>query len=185
LYPTTLEALAFQERATLCCGAAAPVPLRASARDALDALLLNDPLAAAIPLAWGANLMVNDALWPAVRVSGNESPLMVNSEVLMLALETVMLDPVAVIEPVRLLLCPTVTLPKLRVAGLTASWPGTVGVPAKVMVSVELEASEVTTMDPEALAPEVGLNAAPKVKLWPGLRVIGRFNPVTLKPVPG
>ena len=43
----------------------------------------------------------------------------------MLAPETVMLDPLAVSEPLKLLLCPTVTLPKLNVAGLTANWPET------------------------------------------------------------
>ena len=116
-------------------------------------------------------LTVNDALCPAVRVSGSESPLTVNSEVLMLALETVMLDPVAVSEAVKLLLCPTVTLPKLSVAGLTASWPGTVAVPARVMVSMESEASETTDNRSGGAAAGSWIEAAPKVKLCPGLRV--------------
>lgn len=60
-------------------------------------------------------------LWPAARVSGSEIPLTVNSEVLMLAAETVTPDPLAVSVVVRLLLCPTVTLPKFSVAGLTAN----------------------------------------------------------------
>ena len=66
-------------------------------------------------------MTVNDALCPAFRVSGRESPVTVNSDVLILAFETVMLDPLAVSEAVRLLLCPTITLPKLNVAGLTTS----------------------------------------------------------------
>ena len=90
---------------------------------------------------------------------------MVNSEVVILASETVMLEPVAVRVAVRLLLCPTTTLPKLNEAGLTASWPATVAVPARVMVRVGLEASDTTAIDPVALPPEVGLKAAPKVKL--------------------
>ena len=64
---------------------------------------------------------MNDLLWPAARVSGSEIPLTVNSEVLMLAAETVTPDPLAVRVPVKLLLCPTITLPKFSVAGLTAS----------------------------------------------------------------
>ena len=129
-------------------------------------------------------MTVNEALCPALRVSGSESPLMVNSEVVMPASETVMLEPVAVRVAVRLLLCPTTTLPKLNEAGLTANWPATVAVPARVIVRVGLEASETTEIDPVALPPEVGLNAAPKVKLCPGFKVMGRVNPVTLKPVP-
>jgi len=129
-------------------------------------------------------LTVNEALCPAVRVRGNASPLTVNSEVLMLAFDTVMLEPVAVSEAVKFLLCPTVTVPKFSVAGLTASCPETVAVAASVMVRLPSEASEATAIAPEKLPPETGLNAAPKVKLCPGLRVRGRLNPVMLKPVP-
>ena len=52
------------------------------------------------------------------------------------------------------------------------------------MVIRESEASETTEIDPEALPPEVGVKTAPKVKLCPGLRLKGKFNPVTRKPVP-
>src|SRR5450755_1542742 len=106
---------------------------------------------------------------------------MVNSDVLMPAFDTVMLDPVAVREAVKLLVCPTVTLPKLNVAGLTANWPATVAVPARVMVSEGSEASDATEIDPVASPPEVGVNFAAKVKLCPGARVTGRFNPVAVK----
>ena len=123
-------------------------------------------------------------LWPAARESGSEIPLTVNSVVLILAPETVTPDPLAVSVAVKLLLCPTVTLPKFRVAGLTANWPETLAVPAREMVSWESEASETTEIDPEALPPEVGVKTAPKVKLCPGLRLKGKFNPVTRKPVP-
>jgi hypothetical protein len=95
-----------------------------------------------------------------------------------------MLEPLAVSDADRLLLCPTVTLPKLNVDGLTANWPATVAVPAMEIVKVELDASETTEIDPVALPPDVGANTAPKVKLCPALKVRGRLNPVTLKPVP-
>ena len=141
-------------------------------------------MAVAAPLDCGVKVTVKDALCPAFKVSGRESPLIVNSEVLPPAFERVMLDPLAVSEAVRLLLCPTVTLPKLKLAGLTASCPATVAVPARVMLSVELEASDVTAIDPLALPPIVGAKTVPKVKLWPGLSVMGRLSPVAMKPVP-
>ena len=39
-------------------------------------------------------------------------------------------------------------------------------------------------MFPLALPAEVGVKTAPKVKLCPGIRVNGKFSPVTLNPVP-
>ena len=185
MYPTTVvEGLLFQERATLCWGAGVPVPARDCRREELDALLANDALAEAAPLDWGANLTVKDTLLPAAKVSGRDNPLTVNSEVLRLASVMVMLELLAVNEAVRLLLCPTTTLPKLNAAGLTANWPETVAVPTIEMVTVGLEASETTAIDPLALPPEVGANTAPKVKLCPGLKVRGRLKPVILKLAP-
>ena len=52
------------------------------------------------------------------------------------------------------------------------------------MFSVELEASEVTAIDPLAFPPDVGAKTVPKVKLCPAARVSGNVNPVTRKPVP-
>ena len=161
-----------------------PLPVRDSCVDVLEALLVKDALADAVPLDWGAKLTLNDTLLPAARVIGKESPLTLNSDVLMPALVIVMLEPVAVKDAGRLLLCPTVTLPKLNVAGLTANCPETVAVPAMEMVSEESVASEITETDPEALPPEVGANTVPKVKLCPEASVIGSVNPVTRKPVP-
>lgn len=160
------------------------MPVRDWTADELDALLANDPLAAAVPLDCGVKTTVNDALCPAARVSGRESPLTLNSEVVMLAAVTVMLEPVAVIVAGRLLVCPTVTVPKFSEAGLSASWPGTVAVPASEIVTVESDASETTEIDPVMLPPAVGLNTAPKVKLCPGLKVRGRLNPLVRKAEP-
>ena len=161
-----------------------PLPVKDCWADELEALLVKDALAAAAPLDWGAKLTVKDTLLPAARVTGRARPLTLNSDVLMLASVIVMLEPLAVSEAVKLLLCPTVTLPKLIMAGLTANWPETVAVPAMEMVSAGLDASETTEIDPVALPPEVGAKTAPKVKLCPALRVRGRLNPVTRKPVP-
>jgi len=108
---------------------------------------------------------VNATLLLAARVTGRESPLMVNSEVLMLAEVMVMLEPVAVSEAVMVLFCPTVTFPKFNADGPTANCPATVAVPTIEMVRVGLEASDTTEIDPDLLPPVVGANNTPKVKL--------------------
>jgi hypothetical protein len=61
----------------------------------LLALLVNEAVAVAAPLAWGVNVMLKDALWPAASVSGNVKPLIENSDVLIDAPDKVTLDPVA------------------------------------------------------------------------------------------
>src|SRR2546428_2271783 len=52
------------------------------------------------------------------------------------------------------------------------------------MVRGELEALETTEMIPVALPAEFGAKTTPKVKLCPGIKVSGRFNPLTLKAEP-
>src|SRR5207245_10545092 len=52
------------------------------------------------------------------------------------------------------------------------------------MVRVELEALETTEMLPVTLPAEFGVKTTPKVKLCPGIKVSGRFNPLTLKAEP-
>ena len=64
-------------------------------------------------------LTVNDTLLPAARVTGRERPLTANSEVLMLRRVMVMLEPLAVSEAGKDLVCPTVTLPKFKAPGLS------------------------------------------------------------------
>lgn len=52
------------------------------------------------------------------------------------------------------------------------------------MVSVVLDASEVKEIVPLAEPAVVGANVAPKVRLCPGMRVSGRFSPLTLNSLP-
>lgn len=82
-------------------------------------MLMNPIDADALPLACGENLSVNVALCPAERVAGRDKPEMLNSELFDEAEERVTLAPVAVSVLVRLLYAPTLTFPKLRLAGLT------------------------------------------------------------------
>src|SRR3981189_988271 len=66
----------------------------------------------------GANRTVNDVLWPAVRVNGNVSPLMLNPLPVAEAADMVRLVPPELVRfSVRLCELPTVTFPKLKLVG--------------------------------------------------------------------
>ena len=161
-----------------------PLPVRDSSTDELEALLAKEALAEAVPLACGLKVMVKSELWPAARLNGNEIPLRVNSEVLGVAEATVTLEPVALSVALKLLVWPTMTLPKSKVPGLTLNWPAAMTLPASEMVRVELEALETTEMLPLVLPAETGARTMPKVKLCPAIKVSGRFNPVMLNAEP-
>src|SRR5262249_49506049 len=150
---------------TLCCGAGLPVPLRASLRVELVALLANDSVALALPLAWGVNTTVTGRLCPALMVKGNDMPLSLNSGVVMLADETVTLEPLALRLAVSDLFWPTITVPKSSETGLMPIWPGTVPEPDNTIVKVTLAASEVIEIPPLSVPPLAGEYDTPKVKL--------------------
>jgi len=103
---------------------------------------------------------VNDALWPDAIFRGNDTPLRLNSELVVVGDETVTLDPLALRAIVRLLLIPTTRLPKFKVVGLTANRPAAVPVADRDIVRVEFEASEITEMLPLALPLDFGANTA-------------------------
>jgi hypothetical protein len=116
--------LAVHDKPTLWTGAAVPVPARDAVLGELDALLANEAVAEAAPVAPGVKFTVKETGWLVVTVTGNERPLIENSEALgplSVTEETDMLAPVAVSVPVCVPLVPTVTLPTLT--GLTLSVP--------------------------------------------------------------
>jgi hypothetical protein len=84
----------FQERSTLCCSAAAPLPVKVAAAE-FDALLVNELIAEVLPDICGVNARVNDTLCPAAIVSGKEIPLSENSALVTVAADTLTLDPLA------------------------------------------------------------------------------------------
>ena len=176
--------LSLQDRSTLCCGGVVPVPVSDSLVGEFVALLMNEAVADAAPLACGVNVTVNDLLPPAEMVKGNESPLRANSEVLTLAEDTVTLAPVAFSVPVRLALDPTVTLPKFSVAGVTDNCPAAVPVPDRGTDKFGFDPLDTTAMLPLTAPAEVGAKVALKVKLCPGVKVSGGLIPLTLKPLP-
>ena len=85
----------FQERSTLCCGGAVPVPVKFS-DTAFDALLVNELVAEAFPDICGVKVSVNGTLCPAAIVSGNLIPFIENSMLVRLAEDTATLEPLAV-----------------------------------------------------------------------------------------
>ena len=59
-----------QKRSTLCCGGAAPVPVKVSAAE-FEELLVNELIAEALPDICGENVSVNGTLRPAAIGYGN------------------------------------------------------------------------------------------------------------------
>ncbi len=99
------------------------MPVSDSTVGEFEALPVNVRVALAVPVAFGVNVTVNGADWPAGMVMGRLIPDNANSELLLLADETVTEAAVAVRLPWREEFAPTTTFPKLRVAGDTESCP--------------------------------------------------------------
>jgi hypothetical protein len=183
LYPITSgDVLAVHDRDTLCIGVGVPVPLNESMGE-FEALLAKETVPEAAPVAWGVNARVNCTLLPAAIVTGKDSPLRVNSELLTLADVTVTLAPVALSVAGRFALVVTTTLPKAKFAGVTANCPAAVPVPDSGMFKVRFDALEATARFPLALPAEDGVKMTLKVMLCPDVRITGGLRPVTLKAV--
>lgn len=135
-------------------------------------------MAVVAPVACGSNVRVNDAVPPAAMVSGRDGPVKANSVPLLTAAAvTFTLAPVALSVTGRFLLVPTVTLPKLKLVGLTLNWPAAVAVPDSAMDGEEA-ASEARAMVPVADPGVVGVKLTSKVKAWPAVRVSGMLSPL-------
>jgi hypothetical protein len=92
-----LDGLAFHERSTMCW-MVVPDPLAVSIAE-LELLATKEMVADALPLAVGANVTVKGALCPAARLSGRESPAIVNAALFEVAEVRVRLPPLAVTDP--------------------------------------------------------------------------------------
>src|SRR5262252_4601040 len=79
LYPLTVDVLAFQESATLCCGACVPEPPRDSTTGEFVALLAKETFAEAVPDTCGVKVTLKEAVLPAASVRGKDRPLTANS----------------------------------------------------------------------------------------------------------
>jgi len=140
--------------------------------------------AVALPAAFGVNVTVNGSESPAAMVVGRVIPETTNSLLLLVAEATVTVVPAALKLALSDELDPKVTLPKLRDAGATDSWPWVVPMPESEMFSGELEEFETMEMDPLTAPVPLGVKIAVNVKLWFGLSVVGKVNPLIEKPAP-
>ena len=139
------------------------MPVNASTSGVVEALLLNEIVPEAVPLLCGVNVTLTGALCPAASAIGNETPFKLNSGLLVLADETVTLEPLAPSVAVKLLFWPTVMLPKSSVVGDSSNWPEAVAVPESAIVKLEFEASDTMAMLPLAVPEDVGAKTVLKV----------------------
>jgi hypothetical protein len=139
------------------------VPVNASTTEVVEALLLKEIVPEAVPLLCGVNVTLTCALCPAASAIGNETAFKLNSGLLLLADETVTLEPLALSVAVKLLFWPTVMLPKSSVVGDSSNWPGAVAVPESAIVKLEFEASDTIAMLPLIVPADVGAKTVLKV----------------------
>jgi len=168
-------------------GAAVPVPVRVATAGELEALLANDAVAEAAPVAVGVNVTVNDSGWLVVTVTGNERPLIENSDGFvppMVTEETVTLAPLAVKVPVCVPLVPSTTLPTL-IGLLTANVPcAPTAEPLRRILKLGFSAFEETVTSPVKLPEDCGAKVTLNGTLCPDPSVTGKVIPETLNPVP-
>ena len=91
--------------------------------------------------------------------------------------DTVTDVPVAAKLPTSETLDPTVTFPKLNVAGEADRTPGVVPVPESATLSGEFDASETTASVLLAVPAAAGVKVAVKVTLWVGVKCLGQGQP--------
>ena len=134
---TTLPRASVDGEILSCPTAAVPVPVSVPVEVDGWALLVTVSVALADPTAVGLKVIVKGTLCPAAIVTGSESPLIVNAELVILVAETVTLAPLADRLPEAVPLEPSTTLPTASVEGEMLSCPAT-AVPVPVRVSVEV-----------------------------------------------
>jgi hypothetical protein len=178
----TLPKLMLAGEAETC--SVTPAPLRATVAGELLALLATLMAPVEAPVAAGAKVAEKALDWPAARVRGNARPLRLKPVPLAVAAVTVTAaEPVLVSVTLCVELPPTITFPKLMLAGEALSCrlePD----PLKAMVVGESVAVLVTATLPLALPALVGANVAFSATLFPGKTVTGKLRPLALKPVP-
>jgi hypothetical protein len=184
LYPATVDVLAVHARLTLCWGGAIPVPLAAWVAGEFVALLVKVIVEEAAPLACGVNVNVNGTVCPAAIVKGSESPETTNSGLFETTDDTVTLAPLATSDPAWACGVPTVTLPKLGVAGLAANCPGAVPVPESVTLRLDTDPSAVNARLPVTAPAAVGVSVTLNVRVCPAFSVVGTLKPLVANPAP-
>ena len=120
-----------------------------------------------------------------MRVIGGVIPVRVKPDPLTLACETVTLDPPEFVNTSdNDCVPPTMTVPKAKLVGFTATAPAVTAVPDNGIVRLGFEAFDVTVTLPLADPETVGANLTVKVMLCPAFKVRGAVIPLEVKPEP-
>jgi hypothetical protein len=145
----------------------------------LGLLLLMFTLPVSLPTVDGANTTLNAAVFPGATVAGIGIPLTLKFAPLSPICEIVS-EAVPVFVTVKLwdFVCPSTTLPKLKLAGETDN-PACVPVPFRAILSDGFDALLAIVIDPVVLPDELGVNVALRVTLDDGFTVTGAVTPDT------
>ena len=130
-------------------------------------MLPSEILPDAAPLLCGVKVSETELVCPAARVRGRVIPPRWNSGLVEVAAEMVTLAPVAVRVAVRVLLAPTLTLPKSSRLALDDNCAVASPSPDRAMARLEFDAFEVTAMLPLTAPVALGENKTLKVTLCP------------------
>jgi hypothetical protein len=164
-----------------------PDPAKLDEVGEFEALLVNDALADAAPVAVGVKCTVNDTGVPTFTVTGNVKPVTENSVGLVPLKATDDTTTVAVLAvnvPLAVPLVPTTTLPTL-IGLVTLSVPcEPTEDPDSGIVRVGFCASDVTVMLPLKVPGDCGVNFTLNEALCPAVNVTGGVMPEKLNPVP-
>ena len=131
------------------------VPVTATFKVELDAVLVMARLPVIAPADCGANVTVIVVNWPAATVTGGVIPFKVRPLPVTAACEIETVEP-PVLFNVTLNDCvlPTLTVPKARLVGFAASIPGVTPAPESAKLRFESEASLTKVKEPLALPKE-------------------------------
>ena len=146
-----------------------------------DAVPLTATVLLSDPDVRGAKVMVNVVLWPAARVTGSASPLIVKAELLMEAWETVTRVPPEFFRvAVFAMLCPTATVPNESEVGLTCMFPAVTAVPRSAIRTNPLK-PVLLMMErlADGLPAACGVKVTVMVALCPDARTSGVAGPLT------
>lgn len=148
------------------------------------ALLVTVSVPVALPDVAGVNVVLQEAVCPAAKVTGRLRPLMLKPAPLVVAAVSVTLAvPVFVIVTFCVAVLPRLTFPKLMLVG-DADTCSVTPAPLKATVAGEFAALLVTLIAPVELPVAVGAKVAEKALDCPAVRVRGKARPLRLNPVP-
>lgn len=128
-------------------------------------MLTNATLADTAPDACGRKVTLNGTDCPGANVAGNEIPVRINSELVLVADEIVTDEPLALKLPVKDAVDPVVTLPKFSADGVNTNDPAKSAVPDNGILSCESEAFDSTARLPELVPETLAVNTMGKVRL--------------------